>query len=156
MLKLNVNEKKKLKFNIRVSGVEPNDLQGSMRIMIEGVEYGFPIMVEGGDVVVSIKPFSTISGREFKDGEIFDAQLDIIAGDTYLKPWTDKVTIENPLKVEATLSGVEEVSETKMPSINISAIEEEDDIEEECDTPKKKKEKKKKKTRFGKMLGGEE
>lgn len=155
MLKINTNEKKRLKFNISVSGVEPKDLKGSMKIMIEGVEYGFPILIENGDVVVNIQPFSTISGRDFKDGEKFDAQLDIIAGDTYLKPWSDKVVIENPLKIEATLSGIEDIKETTMPSINISAIEE-DEVEEECGddhTPEKKK--KKKKSRFGKMLGGE-
>lgn len=154
MLKINTNEKKRLKFNISVSGVEPNDLTGSMKIIVEGVEYGFPILIENGDVVVNILPFSTISGRKFRDGEKFDARLDIIAGDTYLKPWSDKVVIENPMKIEATLSGVEDIKETTMPSINIAAIEEEDEVEEECDTPKKK-EKKKSKSKFGKMLGGE-
>lgn len=157
MLKLNINEKKKLKFNIRVSGVEPKDLRGSMKIIIENVEYGFPIDVIDGTVYVNVQPFSTISGREFKDGEVFDAQLDIIAGDIYIKPWSDKVTIESPLKVEATLSGIEEISETVMPSIDVSSLEEET-VEEECgeDHEPKKEKKKKKKTRFGKMLGGDE
>ena len=150
MLKININEKKKLKFNIRVSGVEPNDLKGSMRIMIEGVEYGFPILIDDGSVVVNIQPFSTISGREFKDGEVFDAQLDIVAGDTYLKPWSDKVMIENPLKMEAVLTNIEDIKETKMPKIDISSLDEE--VIEDKKEEKKSKTKKKMISKFSKML----
>jgi|GEM_PF-5898964 hypothetical protein len=149
MLKVNTSEKKRLKFNISVSGVQPQDLTGSMRIMIEKIEYGFPILIENGDIIVNIEPLSNIVNRKFKDGEIFEAHLDIVAGNTYLKPWADRIQIENPMKIEATLTNEEDIKETKTFDIKISSL------EEEVQPPPKPPVKKivQPKTKFGKMLG---
>lgn len=164
MIKLNTNEKKKLKFNIRVSGVQPQDLKGSMKIIYEDVEYGFPIRIDDGDVIVEVKPFSAITGKEFKDGDILESKLELIAGDIYLMPWSDKIKIENPVKVEANITEVEDIDEEEItPVVSVAQVnEEEQEIEEHCgmdhdeeDDTKKKNKKKKPKTRFGKILGDE-
>lgn len=162
MIKLNINEKKRLKFNIRVSGVMPQDLRGSMKIMMEKVEYGFPIKVDEGKVIVDISPLSEITSREFSDGQTFDAQLDIIAAETFTTPWKDKIKIESPLKIEAMLSELEEVDEEeKKLEISVEGIDEEEKVDEARHDKKdsKKDEKKKKekrneriKSRFGKLL----
>ena len=46
MISLNINESKKIRFKISLSGVQAQDLTGAMRIMVEEVEYGFPIKIE--------------------------------------------------------------------------------------------------------------
>jgi hypothetical protein len=161
MIKLNTNERKRLKFNIEVSGVQPSDLRGSMKIISEGVEYGFPIGIDNGKVVVEIKPLSEISGQDFKDGQTLPTRLEIIANETFLIPWTDTIKIENPIKVEAKIvDNIEEdISETIIPKIKIGNIEEEmiekpkkklveKKVEKKVEKPKKKEPK----TRFGKLL----
>lgn len=138
MIKVNTNENKKLRFNIRVSGVQPQDLRGSMRIMIEGVEYGFPIKIDNGDVTVDIKPLSSIVNKDFKDGELLESRLDIVAGDVFLTPWNDNIKIENPVKVEAVLEDVKE-EEIVTPAIKISEVEEIEEVTDK-ETEKQKKE----------------
>ena len=155
MIKLNTNEKKRLKFNIEVSGVQTTDLKGSMKIISDGVEYGFPIGLDGGKVVVEIRPLSEISKLEFKDGQSLPARLEIIANETFLVPWSDTIRIENPIKVEAKIDEVEEVFETTIPKIKINAVEEESLLKEKKVEKKVERKKRKPKSLFGKMLDGE-
>jgi hypothetical protein len=153
MIKLNTNEKKRLKFNIEVSGVQTTDLKGSMKIISDGVEYGFPIGLDGGKVVVEIRPLSEITRLDLKDGQSLPARLEIIANETFLVPWSDTIRIENPIKVEAKIDEVEEVFETTIPKIKIKTVEEESLIKEIKKEEKKVERKKRKpKTLFGKML----
>jgi len=162
MIKLNINEGKKIKFNVNVSGFEIRDLKGSMKLTVEGVEYGFPIKIDNGSVSVEVPPLSSIMKKTFNENEHIDARLDVIAGDTYINPWKDTIIIENPVHVEVKVSEVENVVEEIKPTINIEKIEEEvkkvekikedcgkdhkkkkkeDEVEEECDKKKKKKSK---------------
>jgi hypothetical protein len=152
MVKFNMNERKKLKFDIRVSGVHAKDLKGSFKLMIEGVEYGFPINIYDGDVVVEVPPLSTILSKEYSDGTFFESKLEIIANDTYLVPWQDKVEISNPLKVEAVLTDIQEIEELVVPAISIKALLEETVDEEVIEKEEKKQ---KIKSKFAKKMRGE-
>lgn len=155
MISLNINESKKLRFKISLSGVQPQDLQGAMRIISEKVEYGFPIKIDNGDVVVEVGPLADIYPDKVKDNIILDSKLEIIADSTYLVPWSGKISLKNPIKVEASIDDieVEELSELLLPEIKVSNVSEEEE--------KKKKEKKidesskkedKKKSRFSMMM----
>lgn len=158
MISININESKRLKFKISVSGVQPQDLKGSLRIMMEKIEYGFPIKIENGNVVVEISPISKIYGKKIKDGSLLDAKLEIIAGDNYLVPWNDKIKLENPIKVEAKIEDVIEELKDIMPKIEVSNISEEEtkekkEIKEDSDINKEIKEDiNKKKSKFSMML----
>ena len=125
MVKFNTNEKKRLRYDISVSGVETRDLRGSLKLIIDNVEYGFPISIQDGDVIVEVPPMASVTSKELVDGMQIDTKLEIVANDTYLVPWTDKATIVNPLTVEAKLTDTEEVEETILPVINFKGLIEE-------------------------------
>ena len=181
MIRVNVNDNKKLKFNIEVRGVQPQDIIGSMKIFKEGVEYGFPIEMKEGSVRVNIKPLSKVIAEELEDGDKLNARLEVVAGDTFMVPWTDTVEVVNPRKVEVKLEHIQEeevIEETIVPTISVRGILEEEvdeqlgslnpkarknlekEVADKKTNRKKKKEKedvkkKKPKSRFGKMLSGE-
>jgi hypothetical protein len=121
MINLKFNEGKKLKFKISLSGIKAQDLRGSLRMMSEdNIEYGFPVKIVNGDVVVEIAPMSSVCGKSIKDGSILDSRLELIADNNYLVPWKDKVKIENPVVVEADLK-----YDFLKPDIKVSDVSEE-------------------------------
>jgi hypothetical protein len=122
MIKLNITEKKEIKFDVNVSGVDVRDLRGSIRLQIEGVEYGFPARVVDGTVMVEIPPLDEFVKQSLHDGQTINAKLEIIAADTYLLPWEDTMMVETPPKVEATISEVKSVKEEKKPVIKVSKV----------------------------------
>jgi hypothetical protein len=133
MINLNINESKKLRFKISLSGVNSYDLKGSMKIMIEGIEYGFPIKIENGDIIVEISPLSEICSKKVKNNTILNSKLEVIAGKTYLVPWSGNIKLKNPIKVEARVTGIEIDKSDKLliPEINVSDISGEDVRKEE-------------------------
>ena len=151
MINLNINEKKSLQFDVSVSGVDMKDLRGSMKIVMNKIQYGFPIAIMDGKISVEIPALSGFLKEEALLEKTVEAKLEIIASDTYLVPWEDNITLESPMKIEAALSSVQTVIEKIMPSIKIKnpiVIEEvkpvkveEEEIEEVCDKKKKKKSK---------------
>jgi len=160
MISININESKKLRFKISLSGVQPQDLKGSMRIVVEGMEYGFPIKIDNGDIVVEVSPISKINNK-LKDGSLLDAKLELIAIDTYLIPWQDKIKIKNPIKVEAKIEDIVEELSNLIPKVDISVssvYEEEEEIKEEINEKKieKKIEEIKKKSKFHNILEQDE
>ena len=54
-----------------------------------------------------------------------EAKLEIVAGDTFLTPWTDTANIEIPVEVSAVVENVQDETESK-PSIDIKIVEEKD------------------------------
>lgn len=152
MINININESKKLRFKVSLSGVQPQDLRGSMRMVIEGMEYGFPIKIDKGDIIVEINPISNIS-KKLKDGSLLDAKLELVAVDTYLVPWQDKIKIENPIKVEAKLEDIVEEIKDLIPKVEISDVsEEKKEKKKEIKDKEVRTIKKKKKSRFSIML----
>jgi len=145
MINLNINEKKSLQFDVSVSGIETRDLRGSMKIVMNKIQYGFPIVIMDGKIVVEIPALSGFLKEEVLNEKNVEAKLEIIANDTYLVPWEDQITLEAPMKVEAALSSIQTMMEkVVLPSVKVKTspkvIVEEKPVKEESieEKPKKK------------------
>jgi len=147
MINMNINETKKLKFGIAVSGVQTRDLAGKMRILIDGVEYGFPTTVLDDKILVEIPPLNDIVKSGLKEGRALQAKLDIVVGDTTLTPWADTVKLIMPVTVEAIISEEENVKKTETVKLNL-----EDDISEKVANQVEEKKQPIKKTRMSKIF----
>lgn len=154
MISIDINETKKLRFKVSLSGVQVQDLKGSMRIMVDNIEYGFPISIDKGDIIVEVSPISKIHSKKIKDGSLLDAKLEVIAGDNYLVPWQDKIKVNNPIKVEATVEEVMEEINNIIPKVKVSDVSEEHIEKKENIIKEEKKEDKKKKikSRFSEIF----
>jgi len=120
MIDLKVNESKKFNFQLLVSGIQANDLKGSMKLIIEGIEYGFPIKLFDGSVVVELPPLDKITKAELTEGQSLPVSLEIIANDTLIIPWEDSFKVIRPAKVETSMVNIKEViDEVKISLINI-------------------------------------
>lgn len=113
MLNIKSNETKKLKFGIAVAGVQTRDIQGALRLTIDGIEYGFPISIREGNIEVEIPPLQKLI-NEIDCSKKYDAKLELIAGETYVMPWVDKVEFETPVSVTVSESVVEEKPKKKI------------------------------------------
>jgi len=155
MINLNVNEKKSLQFDVKVSGVEMRDLRGSMKIVINEIQHGFPITIVDGKIVVEIPALSDFLKEDVLNEKTVNAKLEIIASDTYLVPWEDSITLESPVKVEAIMSGIKTMMEKITPTIEVKAnpkiIVEEKPKEKKVEEDKKVE--KRKKSKFAKAMG---
>ena len=146
---INIDESKKISFDINVTGTQYNNIFGSLKININEVEYGFPVTIDDGTVLVTIPPLEEIVKIELNDGDNYNAKLELVAEDQYIVPWEDIITIEKPVSISATIKAEESLKEKKKVNIDIKKI------NEKIEKKKKKKkvvEKKKPKTRFGKLL----
>ena len=101
MLKLNVNQEKQLNFEIQIGGVQTEQVKSHLRIVMDGVEYGFPAHVGSDSITVDLPPLRSIAARKLKEGEEVDVKLEIVADGNYLTPWSDTFVLSNPLIIEA-------------------------------------------------------
>ena len=97
MLKLNVNEEKQLTFEVQIGGVQSDQVTSHLRILVDGIEYGFPSDVGKESITVTLPPLRSITARKLKEGEVVDVKLELIADGSYLAPWVDTFTLSNPL-----------------------------------------------------------
>jgi hypothetical protein len=151
MINMNINETKKLKFGVAVSGVQTRDLAGTMRILIDGVEYGFPTSVLDDKILVEIPPLSDVVKIGLREGRTLKAKLDIVVGDTAITPWADTIKLIMPITVEAVISEEESIKKTETVKLNL-----EDDISKKVKKSKDRKlkenEQPKRKTRMSKIF----
>jgi hypothetical protein len=157
MIKLNSNKSKEIKFDVSISGTKSSNISGALRFIIDNIEYGFPIEIKNNSFYVRIPPLNEILNIEKVKEKEFSAKLEVIADNIFIKPWQDKIMIEDPTNVEVSL--VEEVEENiEKPVINIETVIEEEQKEPKKEKPikeekiEKKEEPKKEKTKFGKFL----
>lgn len=156
MIDLNITEAKKIRFGIAVSGVQTRDLKGALRMIIDGIEYGFPVSIIDGKITVEIPPLENTMKKDLSEGQKINAKLEVIAGDTFLVPWEDSFKINKPIKIEAVIAEVEDIKEQKpkakvkleeIENIKIPLLKKE--IRKENETGKKKA----KISKFAKILG---
>jgi hypothetical protein len=151
-MKLNTDKCKTVKFDVTVSGVDVRDLVGSMKLIMDGYEIGLPIHIMDNTVSVDIPPLSDIIKGDLKEGQVIDAKLELIAGDTYIMPWQDTIRIERPITVEATITEIiDDIKEDVKPKIDVKAILDEKVKEKKLEKPKIVKSIIK--SRFAKALG---
>jgi hypothetical protein len=110
---------KKMKFNIGVTGIDPAALISKFTLVSENVSVSFPAKMIKNDIVVEIPALENAVGMF--EGNI-SAKLEVIAGDTYITPWEDTVKIDKVVKVEATITEVEEIEKKIKPAIKASII----------------------------------
>lgn len=147
-MKLKINESKTLEFEMDTSGCSWKELKGFFRLTLEGVEYGFPTVIDEGIVKVEIPIFKDVlhesirtSLYEHKEVTV-KARLDLIANnEVYISPWQGEVDIEIPVSVKIT----EERAIKKTDKKKITVID--PDIKEYLDEEKKEK-KENKKSKF--------
>jgi len=101
MLKLNVNQEKKLTFEVQIGGVQTDQVSSYLRVVIDEIEYGFPAEVGRESITVNLPALRTVTARKLKEGEEVQVKLEIIADGNYLTPWTDVFRLSNPLVIEA-------------------------------------------------------
>jgi hypothetical protein len=106
MLKLNVNEEKQLNFEIQIGGVQTDQIKSTLRLEIDGVQYGFPAVVGQESIQVDLPALNTVVAKRLKEGTEVQAHLDIIADGHHLSPWSDSFILTNPLVIEAKIVDV--------------------------------------------------
>jgi len=101
MLELNIGKSRSLNFEIEVSGIDPTQLEGFVRIIIDGVEYGFKGKVGSESIEVEIPALKTLLKRTINEGEKFDGKLEVHGNGFYLNPWNGSFIVKNPVVMEA-------------------------------------------------------
>lgn len=104
MLYLNASEEKRLTFEVDIQGIESKELQGYVRFMLYGVEYGFPVEIEHKKITAHIPPLIKIVEREIEDGSVINAKLEVFTDKNYFKPWEGEIRVGAPMGVKAKLS----------------------------------------------------
>jgi len=137
-LKIKANEKKSLQFAVQIGGIDPKELSGSLRVLIDGIEYGFPAEIQAESISISIPPLGSVIKRSLKDDELIPSKLEIHGNGFYMDPWKGEFQISNPVKVEAKMiSEDEEKTQKKKIEVKIKDIETKD-VEEDYIIPRKK------------------
>lgn len=120
MLDINVRDIRQLTFEMEISGISPDQLEGRLRFFIDNIEYGIPAKITNSEIQVEIPPLRRLVQRELKEGEKFEARLDVFGDSHYLKPWHGEFRIKNPVLVEAK---IKEDSESGDPKIKVKVSE---------------------------------
>lgn len=114
MLDINVRDIRQLTFEMEISGISPSQLEGRLRFFIDNIEYGIPAKITEKEIQVEIPPLRRLIQRELKEGEVFNARLDVYGDSHYMKPWAGEFRIKNPVLVEAKIKEDYDSSEPKI------------------------------------------
>ena len=124
MLEINVKDTRDVSFEMEISGIGPNDLEGRLRMVIDNIEYGIPAKITETEIKVEIPPLKRLVQRELSEGETFSARLDVFGDGHYLMPWSGEFQVRNPVVVEATIvDGGGTSGKIKKPAVKVSVSE---------------------------------
>ena len=101
MLKLNTSEARSMQFDARIQGVDYKLLEGSLKFILEGVEYGFPVKLLKDYIEVDIPALDSVIKKGLRDNEVIECQLDVFGEGFYMKPWTGKFKMRTKVHMEA-------------------------------------------------------
>jgi len=101
VMKLKTNEAKSMQFDITVHGVDYSVLKGSLKFMIEGVEYGFPVDIRKDEIAVEVPALDEVIKRGLVDGSEVECKLDVFGDGFYMSPWEGEFKLLTPARVEA-------------------------------------------------------
>lgn len=107
-MKIKLNENKMLKFNIdNIVGSSFDKLEGYLRFVFEGIEYGFPAEFKDNSIIVNIPAFKNILNNKLIESisshsEVrVKGRMDIIANENnYVCPWIGDIDIEIPISIK--------------------------------------------------------
>jgi len=117
MLKLNTDEIKNLQFEVSIQGINYDELHGSLKFMIEDIEYGIPVKIQKDLVSVEVPPLQEIVAKGMKQGDIVECKLDIFGNGFYINPWGGQFELQTPIRVETTNVNIS----TKKPTKKVAA-----------------------------------
>lgn len=100
MLKLNTDEVRNLEFEVSIQGVNYDELKGSLKFIIEDIEYGIPVKIHKDTVSVEVPPLEEIVARGMKNGDVVECKLDIFGNGFYINPWGGQFELSTPVKME--------------------------------------------------------
>ena len=101
MLKLNTDEIRNLQFEVSIQGINYDELHGSLKFIIEDVEYGIPVKIQRDLVSVEVPPLQEIVAKGMKNGDVVECKLDIFGNGFYINPWGGQFELATPVKMEA-------------------------------------------------------
>ena len=139
MIKINVNKKKTIEFDVNVKGVQCDALHGRLSLFYEDIIYSFPADIEDGNVIKIEVPILNEIIPNIPDKHQADLKLEVVGAETYLMPWTGTAYLEHPVQVEATMRGTSKIVEEETPKIEVGEIREEEKEEKKEDKKEKKK-----------------
>jgi len=130
MLKINPDDKRRLKFEVNIQGIDYKLLKGALRFNVNEIEYGFPVEVLEGSISVDIPPLGNIV-KNLIDNQEIDANLQVFGEGFFLEPWIGKFEIDIPVKVEAKMIDDNDsklINENKKAKVQVKSIEEEKEL----------------------------
>ena len=101
MIEIHNNKEKNIVFEVQLSGITSKELTGYFRMIVDGVEYGFPAEISESTISVDIPSLKSVINRPLRDGEKFKARLELVGNENYMKPWDDSVIVKSAVMVEA-------------------------------------------------------
>lgn len=106
-LKLKVDERRTLNFEVQIGGINYEELSGSLRLYIEGVELGFPAEVHANYISVEIPPLNDIMKLTLSDNVLIETKLELYGNGFYMDPWRGQFRVTNPVHIEAKIVDAE-------------------------------------------------
>jgi len=119
MLEIDNNKERNITFEVSLSGINPQDLEAHFRILIDGIEYGFPAYITESSILVTIPSLKNIIHRPLREDEKLPSKLDIFGSDHYFNPWSGEVKIKNTVMLEARIV---ESNDSKKPTVKASIV----------------------------------
>lgn len=101
MLDINVKDHRELSFEMELSGISSDKLEGRLRLIVDNIEYGIPAKIREQEIIINIPPLKKLIQRPLDEGETLAARLDVFGDGHYLKPWQGEFRVSNPVMVEA-------------------------------------------------------
>lgn len=105
-MRIKLNERKKLEFNMDTVGCSWEDLKGHLRFTFENIEYGFPADFKDGKLIVDVPPFESVISQSLNESisknkeVVVKGRLDVVANENnYMVPWKGDVEIEVPVAI---------------------------------------------------------
>jgi hypothetical protein len=109
MIEIHSNKDKNIIFEVQVSGINPKELSGHFRLMVDGIEYGFPAEISENSISVDVPALKSIINRPLRSGEKIKAKLELVGNDNYIPCWDDHVVVKSAVTV----------SEKKKPMVKV-------------------------------------
>ena len=117
MIELNNNKEKNINFEVQLSGINSDDLNGYLRMEVDGVEYGFSAKISESSISVLVPNLKNTIHRSLRESEVIKSKLEIFGNGHYFKPWEGEIKIKSSVMIEAKIT--EESSDDKKPEITL-------------------------------------
>jgi len=136
-LKLKVNERRTLQFEVQIGGIDYKELVGTLRVVVDNVEYGFPAEVRSESISVDLPALNSVVRRSLKDDELLMAKLEIIGNGFYMDPWRSEFRVVSPVKIEArVITEDEDETKTEKKEVSVTLVDDETIIHKKGDDRK--------------------